>query len=201
MDDWRYVRYAECKAWQPRDAREGTDITAVMRDPSTLYRFPFPDEDVFLVDGKFNWGVINERNMFRSVKFKYETDSDFKHGEKVVNLTPDGSGYQVNIWIPCPVVKPYPLKTSIGGAVALCNIWGDRYDEQGFGRTIFRCAWCEAPFSVGVENIDQVRLALIAMKPRDQWDNPDSWWDKVAHRIMPNQQQDGFGAISSMCGT
>lgn len=97
MDDWRYVRYAECKAWQPQDAGVGTDISVIMRDPRTLYRFPFPDEDKELVDGRFDWDAINERDMFRTVKFKYEPSPDIKHDEKVVHLTPDGLGYQVNV--------------------------------------------------------------------------------------------------------
>lgn len=98
------------------------------------------------------------------------------------------SGIPIRLIAEVAIVCALPSSERNRAALRILSL-ANRYDEQGKERTIFRCAWCEAPFSVDVENIDQVRVALIAMKPRDQWDNPDFWWDKVAHRIMPNQQE------------
>lgn len=185
MDDWRYVRRSECEAWSPYDAKEETNVLEALQDPNTLYRFPFPDEDRLESILSFNWQTINERDRDRTLEFTYET-KDIVHGEIVTSVVPNSNGRSINIWLPCPIITPYPLKKSKGNPVALCTILGERYDERGNARTIFSCDWCNEPFSVGDEEISKIRQAIIARKPSNNENNSPSWWDKVAKRIKPN---------------
>lgn len=186
MDAWRYVRRSECQAWLPYDAKEETDVLEALQAPSTLYRFPFPDEDSSDTFSSFNWQAIGERDCDRTIKFTYET-RDIVHGEIATSLVPTTNSCNFNFWLPCPIITPYPLRKSRGNPNALCTILGERYDKRGNARTIFSCSWCKEPFSVGYKEISEVRQAIVAGKPKNRESDFSSWWDKVADRIKPNR--------------
>lgn len=185
LNDWRYVRYSECKAWAPFDAGDQTNIRLTLSDEDVVYRFPFPDED-----GDLNvipkWDRVNQRDMFRTFRFTYQTTDEINHKEQVVHINPSGGGYGVNVWIPCLVRKGQPLKTSKNGAVPLCTIFGERYDKQGRSRTVFACAWCGALFSVDALQLPAIQQAILTYKPLEKQDDFHTWWDEVALRIRCN---------------
>jgi hypothetical protein len=160
MDDFRYVRYGEAERLVASGNDQNGDIRYGLETLSAVFRFPFPDED--------NQGdsKIGERSMFRTLPpFKISADliSKFDHGERVISLSPEFTqlSYNNNVFLPCPVgeaIKKAGIKQS--GTALLANIYGERYDKDGKPRTIFRCAWCGSPFSVGASDIDAIRETI-----------------------------------------
>jgi hypothetical protein len=157
MDDWRYVRRDEAVVLAKSDAGFGAKMAAVLADPSTLYRFPFPWED-----GKGRPEDIDKRDMFATVEFMLppgmaQVLRGIEHQEIWMSIRQGKGSYVFNVAIPCPLSESFGLKHSAGGPVNLVSIYGERYDIQKRPRTIFRCGYCEAPFSVNQTEIEAMR--------------------------------------------
>ncbi|MEA3203307.1 MAG: hypothetical protein QOI63_982 [Thermoplasmata archaeon] len=131
QDDWRYVRLDEVR----RDLRHATNPETLqdgLKDPSTLYRFPWPDEDH---DDRH---AIQRRSMFRTDYLLIPPDlahifGSFHH----TGTCPNGSG------------KGPPLD-------CLATIYGERVNADG-ARTIFRCGYCAAPFSMAPDDVARLQ--------------------------------------------
>ena len=187
MDDFRYVRRTELEFWSPYDGGHGTDVGEILADPGTLYRFSFPDEDIAFpsADAGIDWDRIHQRDMDRTFGiFGYYMSTEIDHREIVQHIRGANMGTGINIWLPCPIaVSPYPLKTTTNGIAHVINIWGERYDGQGRGRTIFRCDWCGAPFSLGLVEMQEVRLLLLQEAKR----RSNSWYADVSDRLKERE--------------
>ncbi|MDP3911993.1 MAG: hypothetical protein Q8Q14_16540 [Gemmatimonadales bacterium] len=172
IDDWRYTRRSEAEVLRPRDAGTNTDIPEVLRDPSTLWRFPFLDEDAppthdAVVD------AINRRDMFRTITFLLNEDTTLcdgvNHDGKYVWWGDQGIGnggaLSTQFWLPCPwspkfeAVRKLAPTPGVQRPIAFITIYGERYDAQGRVRTIFRCGYCEAPFSMSPADLHEVQQA------------------------------------------
>jgi hypothetical protein len=164
-DDWRYVRRSEVEKWAPFDAGE-SDCRTALAEP-TLWRFPWLDEDGEAVDR------MGKRDMFRTLTFPCKLDID--HDEKIVSVGPKDGGYNVNMWIPCPVA--FKGKMSRGGATPIISIVGERY-EDGKPRTIFSCGYCAKPFSVTADQLLAVKMALL-----EHGRNSPGWALAIAERL------------------
>jgi hypothetical protein len=180
MDDFRYVRRTELEAWGPFDAGQGTNVPEALRDSSTLWRFPWPQEDGQAVEGI-------DREMFTTLGFRVPQGllTKVDHRTICVHVKPKGYGGGVNVFLPCPAGPDgKSLSLSNPGASPCANIYGERWDEEGKCRTIFRCGWCGAPFSVPAEELEEIRDAIRSREPHSGRDTR-SWYAKVAERLQP----------------
>lgn len=159
MDHMMYARRSELVAWAPFDAGLGTDVRSILASPSTLYRFPWPEEDGQSVD------QMNDRDPFPSLNFLDAPDLAASSHRSFVQITfpgPKLAGphpYQpgATFNLPgCPADPALRKVLAIGQPVALINpvasiytIVGERYNTRGEARTVFACAWCGGMFSIG----------------------------------------------------
>lgn len=187
MDDWRYVRRSEAQAWAPHDAGADTNVREALQDPLTLWRFPWPDEDDGVIDGKFNVDRASRRDMFRHLDVPVTADllRTLPHQHDIcVSMSPGagnaatGGGYNCNVFLPCPFgtrAEIYEGKTAIlrnTGFTPLLRIVGERYDQAGNARTIFACAWCGSLSSPSQALIEEVRTYLNTQG-----------WGQIAERV------------------
>lgn len=182
MDNLRCIRRDELIWWEPFDGKNGTDVGGLLGDTNSLYRFPFPDEDGQAnAAGYFDWDEINDRREERTILITVTPEwlRQVDHGERYFAMSPTGSvGYNVNFWTPCLYSADFALRHSqnVTDAYALINVYGERYDDQGRARTIFRCAWCDCPFSLNEEEIEFVRERA-----------PEAIRDRLKARISDSQ--------------
>lgn len=177
MDDMRYVRRSEVESFAASGKYPRQDLRYILQDENSLYRFPFPVEDNATLE------QINERNMFKTTEIPVSKEfiQGLDHGDRYMPLSPVGiqHAYNVNIWIPCPCSKDFNLRKSTNGAFPLINIYGERYDSEGNCRTIFRCAWCEHPFSLSSDEIEYIKAQITSR-----------WSADLADRIHANKAFD-----------
>jgi len=157
LDDWRYVRRDEAAALVSRDAGVDTNIRHALASPATLFRFPFPWED-----GLSRPEDIEGRDMFATVEFVLPPElahlvKGIEHREVWLGVRQARGSYSFNVAIPCPLSEGFVLKHSQGAPVALADIYGERYDAMKRARTIFRCGYCETPFSVSEAELEVMR--------------------------------------------
>ncbi|MBI4241845.1 MAG: hypothetical protein HY613_09020, partial [Candidatus Rokubacteria bacterium] len=141
----------------PTDAGTGTNIPAALQDGSTLYRFPWPDEDNDTIE------AINGRSMFRTLIWKVPATilAGFTHHELVPHVQDLQGGHGLNVWLPCPLSPGgIPYRTS-GTPQPIVALNGERY-QRGIPRTIFACGYCEKLFSVDADDLQTIRTALLA---------------------------------------
>lgn len=162
IDDFRYVRRQELEAWQLHDADPDT-IQAYLDDPNTLYRFPWSNEDGQQIGDI----TLNDRDMFRTVQLRLPP-VEYEHGKITVHLQAPKGGYQHNVWFPCLHHPDFDLKKSIEDVRHVVTIFGERYDEQGRGRTIFLCGYCKVPFSIGPEHMNNKLIDRIKPRPVEE---------------------------------
>ncbi len=183
MDDFRYVRRQELEAWRLHDAEPDT-IQAYLDDPNTLYRFPWSNED-----GQWIGDLeLNEREMFRTIQLRLPR-IDYDHGDIVVHLQAPKGGYQHNIWVPCLHHPDFNLKKSIGDVSHVVTIFGERYDEQGRGRTIFLCGYCKVPFSIGPEHMEELHQLSNVGFPIDLLVKPRPVDNEELDRLMSRVEE------------
>lgn len=167
-DDWRYVRRCEAERLSIGDMRQGTNMDSALAEPSILYRFPFPDEDLpFGHFEGYDLSAINQRSMFRALSLRVSETAlrsmDHRHiSERLKNGDWPGAG--VNVAVPCPWSARFDaLQLAHSPLTPLATLYGERYAD-GIGRTIFACGFCEAPFS-----LDEAELATVdAIDPKIQ---------------------------------
>lgn len=166
-DDWRYVRRDECERWLETHAQEyrksDTPLSIILEDASLLYRFPYPWEDGHTVLD------VQRRDMFKPrvtcfLRCEDGENADDLHGEKWVSMAAPGGGFNVNVAVPCPYTAAGRAMRSSGlpgdGSGRYVSIYGERYDENGRGRTIFTCIYCEHPFSLDEGELGRVEPVL-----------------------------------------
>ncbi len=182
-DDWRYVRRQEAEHLAKRDAGAGTDMDRFLRDSGTLYRFPWPDEDRHLHDISH----INGRSLFRNWVMELPDElagvlEGLEHKKICASIGPeDWHGYHVNVFVPCPLSADAGLVAPTGQP-KIASIYGERYDAEGNGRTIFRCGFCEKPFSMSPEEVEKFRTDL---KGRSEY--ASGWFAMFVERLRPGK--------------
>jgi hypothetical protein len=165
-DDWRYVRRAEAERLAVGDAGQGTDFPTALAEAGILYRFPWPWEDgeEHAVD------LIAKRDMFKTYTFALPGAgfmADFIDHEDYVVHKDAGT-----LVMACPL-SPAFLAAGLNtrDVPAIVNVYGERY-AAGTARTIFRCGFCQRPFSVPASRLDIFREAAqntaIADRFRDR---------------------------------
>jgi hypothetical protein len=74
------------------------------------------------------------------------------------------------------------------------TIYGERYDAAGRARTIFRCGYCDEPFSLTDSELPAFRVSLLDHAPRRCYaSDPDraeharhfAWYEAVANAMRP----------------
>jgi hypothetical protein len=179
MDDWRYVRRTEVEALTGVDAGRSTNLPHALKDPSILYRFPWPDEDAYAGD----LAHINQRDMFRTFTLPVPQEwlAGLEHTARWVSMgAANGGGtYNVNIAVPCPLSAAFTsqgLKNS--GATPILQIVGERTDRQGHTRTIFGCGYCERLYAFpATPELARVQAILRTWRPHN------AWYAQVADRL------------------
>lgn len=177
MDDFRYVRRLELVTLDDQE------LQGYLDDPSTLYRFPWPDEDGELLL------AIDKRDMFRTMwldvkALGWETEHD-----PVCVPVNAGGAHTVHLWVPCPATigADSEIKHSLINSQPI-QIVGERYDEQGRPRTIFACGWCDKAFAVSADSAEQLRFQIreeaIARGRMNGESGPRQWYLTVAERIQ-----------------
>ncbi len=183
MDDWRYVRRQEAKLLAEKDAGAGSDMDRFLRDPATLYRFPWPDEDRYIHDLPH----INGRDLFRTWVIEMPEEladvlDGLEHGNICASIGPaNWHGFNVNVFVPCPLSIDADLVRPTSKPKIL-SIYGERYDLDGNGRTIFRCGFCEKPFSMAPDELDRFWADLKARK-----EFASGWFAMFVDRLKPGK--------------
>jgi hypothetical protein len=188
MDDFRYVTRKECE----RIAASGKvmdskgEAASALLDGSILYRFPWPDEDGDRENGRACVQAIGQRSeRVMSVPFVMR---GVRHDTMALPVKGEGGGYQFNLIIPCPLspacedVKNF--KTG-GEPTPHIAIVGERYKTGGEARTIFRCGYCECPFSMSEAELAGLRAQITTPAGSSGWGSP--FWQAVAERLKPNR--------------
>lgn len=178
IDDLRYVRYTELVAMSKTlEGMNSPDVASGLKDPNSLYRFPFPWED-----GQ-NWDAIGRRNMFEPTITLFSSGIEVEHTKVVQCIAAPGGGYQVNLYLPCPYQltktgkQDNPLEVSLCSALPppTINIVGERVYEDHH-RTIFGCIYCQKFVSFNEPEIELLRLL-----------NKRSVDVKILDRLSPNK--------------
>ncbi len=179
-NNWLKVRREEMLIWRGLDAGAGLDVDVALRIPNIPWRFPWPSEDqqVNKQTKHFQWDMLQRREVNISYAIRYEPPT-IRHGERFIDLRPEGGGIGMNVWMPCPRSQDFKLRSTHGYPLAL--IWAERYDEQGRASTLFRCGWCQTSFTILRKDLQAVRDAVLVGEPN--WMEPNSWWKQVANRI------------------
>lgn len=169
-DDIRYTRRAELHAWAPNDAGMGANCRSILAAPSSLYRFPWPDEDGQNIEGR----PFGERSMFRGqlILLPREWAGVLDHHDRSVPIFESAecgiplAGAGLNVRIPCPWGPDFNLKRSVKSPNERfpAVIYGERYDANGNGRTVFACAGCGDLFHLLADQVAE----LIAAHPGDE---------------------------------
>lgn len=138
MDSMGYVRREEAELLAIFDAGEDADIPELLLDFSTLWRFPWPDEDVeisYLMDlepiHEELCENISERDCFRALDFSAELELT-EHNCASTNFF----------------------------------IVGERHSAKG-RRTIIRCNKCQKPWSLSPLNLALSKRAILALPDED----------------------------------
>jgi hypothetical protein len=137
---------------------------------SSMYRFPYPDED----GTEYDLDAIEAREeRHDALRFPPEVRPDFEHGSYCTHVKAENDPYAgFNLFLTCPQstgknttgpARPGPFNwheasTSCGVSFNEFKavIMGVRYDEAGNPRTIFKCGFCGYPFSLTAAEIEQV---------------------------------------------
>lgn len=147
-------------------------------DPVFNYRFPWPDED-----GQEYWDG-GQRDPFRALCFDLP-ELVYKHDQvhAEVNVE-DDNRFSVEIILPCPAGKDYPLKHSRKSSSGNhpVKIIAEKYDKKGRPYTVFACGYCKKRFFVDTDELAIIRekLRRLAQYQTGSW---KEWYIKVADRI------------------
>jgi len=167
MDDFRYVRHTELAAMaETPEGRNSPAVDRALKDPATLYRFPFPEED-----GQ-DWDEIGQRDFFVPRIILSATEIKGAHRSITHCITGPGGAYQVSVYLPCPyLLTKYgepedPTEPTLCSALPdpLLVIVGERVRE-GRVRTIFKCIYCEI-----LAALHQAELDLLWQQNKDRVD-------------------------------
>jgi hypothetical protein len=169
-DDWRYVRRTEAEQLALVDAGHGANIPRALKEPSILYRFPWPDEDAHAGDTHH----IAGRDMFRThtMPVAQALMETLDHRSRWVSMgaANQGGSYTVNVAIPCPLSQEFrqgAFKNS--GATPILQILGERVDAHGHTRTIVGCGYCEQMYALDEDAIVTLQAVLRTWRPSGPW--------------------------------
>ncbi len=179
--DNRYMRRDEALALLPFD--EGDEIRGNLEYEAALWRFPFPQEDGAGLE------AIGKRNMFDTQTFTAPPELlPSEHEPICVHVkAQDTLAYGVNRLLPCPLSKEDRV---YGQNVPspIVQIYGERCNKKGQGRTIFRCGYCGKPFSINAEELPKYQEAFINNWNHLRTDPSNLEWAKmVANRFQDNK--------------
>jgi len=167
MDDFRYVRHTELAAMaETPEGRTSPAVAQALKDPATLYRFPFPWED------DQDWDEIGQRDFFTPRIILNATGIKGAHRSITQCITGPGGTHQVNIYLPCPYLLTKQGEPEDPTEPALCShlpdplliIVGERVREARV-RTIFQCIYCEM-----LAAMHQAELDLLWQQNKDRVD-------------------------------
>ena len=167
LDHMMYVRRSELEAWAPHDLGHGTDCGAILADPTTRYRFPWPYEDGCSI--KAHPEIIKARPPFpvQSVPWPGVRGAAHQSCIAYVNtVAPDpqmeSGRVSGSVRIPCPL-SPAPTLEILHAPELVCIV-GERW-LAGRPWTVFECAYCRSPFRVTHEEAEQIKAALLLADP------------------------------------
>lgn len=153
--------------------------------PIFRYRFPWPEEDGHLLMQRpphynepfkthgFNCSLPPEQAEHEDVTFN---TSNLQRSNK-------DTGYQFNIWIPCPNADNTKFNLKSNPRHARYLIIAQKYTDQGEPITVCACDYCGAMFRLTAKSAELVRQAILDQESRADKDNPHSWYKLLAERI------------------
>ncbi|MBK6942478.1 MAG: hypothetical protein IPH13_20065 [Planctomycetes bacterium] len=164
--DWRLVTRREAERLAIRDAGNGANFQAALREPSVLFRFPLLDTHAY--SGCRCHEAGHEHGTPLHADVCYETTVDairardreatwsftvplalarrvVTHEARWFSLAPADGACNVNVSVPCPCREDFSLQSSPIPDRVPVNIVGERY-QDGAPVTVFACGWCNARF-------------------------------------------------------
>lgn len=147
-----YMRLQEAQelALQGASDDDGIKFEEMLKDNTTRFRFPFPNED-----GKSLHDVSHE------IGYNLPADGvSVDHGTICVSNSFNGAGNSVNIFLPCPYSQEFNsagLKMSIGGAGEQFVAVLYQAMRDGKEKTIFACARCGEQQRFSDEDVEKIR--------------------------------------------
>lgn len=151
LSNMYYVRRDEASFLLPFDAKKDTDIAELLEDTDIIWRFPYPKEDVEL-SSNISYSKLVEAIDEREVRsFKFYADK-------------------------AEILTSYHDKCRGG-----IEIIGERYSQEGIGRTIFSCEGCKKLFSLSNAEVEKMKAEII-----NSFEGSEAFIEQLAARIKPN---------------
>jgi len=167
-----YARLDEIKNAVPRYPELKEYLKPIFR-----YRFPWPDEDGFTLDGRHT-GNRAKNDYDRSIIINCSLPDNCDHGHQWFSTS---GSYNINVKIPCPNTDnpAFDDKIQTSGREHAYKIIAQKEDEV----TVLECLYCGSMFRLQDENVEAVREAIIRNEGSENKDDPLSWWKQVAARV------------------
>jgi hypothetical protein len=161
LDEMLYVRRQEAEFLEAFDSEYDANIPMLLADTSTVWRFPWPDEDVVI-------SCDTERR--KAVSYDKLIEAIAQRHERTLAFSADLNNPSLEHRPGCYQRFSYKL------------IW-ERYCLKG-GRTIICCSSCEKLYSLSQTEVEQIiRPAILSLQLDPMF------LEKVALRIKANPNE------------